>query len=213
MGNSASNNTPRPGSANGTDITGGGNVNPGGHEIGRYWVEVNTPNKSDAIQAGESLSMKSSQQYKFHFSPSDNGYLYIIGPGVKNAPTAFLTAQPAINYGVKTNEAKSGQDFSFPADTGKNANWLNLDETAGTDEYTMIFSPKPLDHPMFLSGPALHELTAGEQKELDALREQLKANASGAEVIKTGAAPFVSVKVPQNAEGVPVIFKVRLEHK
>jgi serine/threonine-protein kinase len=207
MGNSASNNSAR------TDPSGGTDLAAGGHELGRYWVEVNTPNKSDAIQAGESLSLKSLQQYKFHFSPSDNGYLYIIGPGEKNAPTAFLTAKPATQYGVKTNEVKSGQDFSFPADTSKTANWLNLDETAGADEYTMIFSPKLLDRPAFLNGAALHELNVEEQKELDAFREQLKANAIGAEVVKTGASPFVSVKVPQNGEGVPVIFKVRLEHK
>jgi Domain of unknown function (DUF4384) len=157
--------------------------------------------------------MDSGQQYKLHFSPSENGYLYIVGPGKKNAPTTFLTTKPATDYGVKTNEVKSGQDFSFPADTSKNANWLNLDQTAGTDEFTIIFSSKALDVPGFLNSPALHELTADEQKQLDTLRQQSKVNSIGSEVIKTGAAPFVSVKVPQNAEGSPVIFMVRLEHK
>jgi hypothetical protein len=157
--------------------------------------------------------MDSGQQFKFHFSPSENGYLYIIGPGEKNAPTTFLTAKPATAFGVKTNEVKSGQDFAFPAETGKSANWLNLDKTAGTDEFTMIFSTKPLDSPGFLNSPAGHELTQDEQKQLDAVREQSKANSVAAEVIKTGASPFVSVKVPQNAEGTPVIFMVHVEHK
>ena len=213
MGTSANSSPSGTDPSNGKNGTSGTETAAGGHEIGRYWLEVNAPNKSDAIRAGESLSMDSGQQFKFHFSPSENGYLYIIGPGNKNAPTTFLTAKPAADFGVKTNEVKSGQDFAFPAETSKSTNWLNLDKTAGTDEFTMIFSTKPLDAPDFLSSPALHELTQDEQKQLDAVREQFKANSVGAEVIKTGASPFVSVKVPQNAEGTPVIFKVRLEHK
>lgn len=212
MGSGTNSNPSRTAPSNGTTGTSGTEPAGGAHEIGRYWLEVNAPNKSDAIRAGESLSMDPGQQFKFHFSPSENGYLYIIGPGNKNAPTTFLTAKPASDFGVKTNEVKSGQDFAFPAETGKSANWLNLDKTAGTDEFTMIFSTKPLDGPDFLNSPAGHELTQDEQKQLDTVREQSKS--VGAEVNKTGASPFVSVKVPQTAaEGTPVIFKVRLEHK
>ena len=193
---------------NGTDLA------SGGHEVGRYWVEVNTPNKSDAVRAGDPLTMPSGEKFKFHFSPSENGYLYIIGPGSKNAPTTFLTAKPAAAYGVKTNEVKSGQDFAFPADTGKAENWLNLDETAGTDEFTVIFSSVALSHPDFLSSPALHELTSDEQKQLNDFLSQSKPNLLGTETVKTGASPFVSVKIPQNAEGnASVVFKIRIEHK
>jgi eukaryotic-like serine/threonine-protein kinase len=213
MGSGTNSSPSRTDPSNRTKGTNGADLAAGGHEIGRYWIEVNAPNKSDVIRAGESLSMDSGQQFKFHFSPSENGYLYIIGPGNKNAPTTFLTAKPATDFGVKTNEVKSGEDFAFPAETSKSANWLNLDKTAGTDEFTMIFSTKPLAGPDFLNSPAGHELTQDEQKQLDTVREQSKANSVGAEVIKTGASPFVSVKVPQNAEGTPVIFKVRLEHK
>jgi serine/threonine protein kinase len=213
MGSGANSNVARPDPANGTNGTGGGDLAAGAHEIGRYWVEVNTPNKSEAILAGESLAMKSLQEFKFHFSPSENGYLYIIGPGEKNAPTTFLTAKPAALFGVKTNEVKSGQDFAFPAETGTSTNWVTLDKTSGTDEFTIIFSTKPMTAPDFLNLAALHELTQDEQKQLDTVREQAKPNSVGAEVIKTGSSPFVSVKVPQNAEGSPVIFMVRLEHK
>jgi hypothetical protein len=213
MGSGTNSSPSRTDPSNRTKGTNGADLAAGGHEIGRYWIEVNAPNKSDAIRAGESLSMDSGQQFKFHFSPSENGYLYIIGPGNKNAPTTFLTAKPATASGVKTNEAKSGQDFAFPAETSKSVNWLNLDKASGTDEFTMIFSTKPLDGPDFLNSPAGHELNQDEQKQLDSLRAQSKANSVGAEIIKTGASPFVSVKVPQNAEGTPVIFMVRLEHK
>ena len=216
MGKSADNTAARTDSskdANGMGATGGSDLAAGAHEVGRYWVEVNTPNKSEAILAGEALSMKSGQQLKFHFSPSENGYLYIIGPGNNNAPTTFLTAKPATAFGVKTNEVKSGQDFAFPAETSNSTNWITLDQNAGTDEFTIVFSPKPMEGLGFLNSPALHELTSDEQKQLASVREQGKAKSVGADVVKTGAKPFVSVKVPQNAEGSPVIFTVRLEHK
>lgn len=216
MGKSADNTAPRTDpskDANGIGGTGGSDLAAGAHEIGRYWVEVNTPNKSEAILAGEALSMKSGQQLKFHFSPSENGYLYIIGPGNNNAPTTFLTAKPATVFGVKTNGVKSGQDFAFPAETSSSTNWLTLDQNPGTDEFTIIFSPKPMEDLNFLNGPALKELTPEEQKQLASVRAQGKAKSVGADVVRIGASPFVSVKVPQNAEGSPVIFTVRLEHK
>jgi serine/threonine-protein kinase len=194
-------------SATGTDLA-------AGHEAGRYWVQVNSTDKSDAVRAGESLTMTSGQQFKFHFSPSENGYIYIVGPGNNNAPTTFLTDKPDKDFGVTSNEIKSGEDFSFPADTSKDESWMNLDKSPGTDEFTVIFSGTKLKNPAFLNEKALHELNAAEQKELADLVNQTRGNMLGTEVIKTGAAPFVSVKVPQTAnEGAPIAFKIRIEHK
>jgi hypothetical protein len=183
-----------------------------GHEVGRYWLELNT--QSNSVRADQTLTLPSGQQFKFHFSPSENGYLYIIGPGNKNLPTTFLTAQPEKDYGVDSNEIKSGEDFSFPANTSKEDIWLNLDQAAGTDEFTFVFSSKPLTTPAFLAEPALHELSESEQKEFEDLVNQSKANVLGTEVIKTGSSPFLSVKVPQTAaQDAPVIFKIRIEHQ
>jgi hypothetical protein len=196
-----------------TNGTTGTDLSAGAHEIGRYWLEVNTPNKSDAILAGDLVSVQSGQDFKFHFSPSESGYLYIIGPGNKNVPTTFLTARPSASSGLKTNEVKSGVDFAFPADSGNDAHWITLDTTPATDEFTVIFSTTPQSRPDFLAGPAGHELSQDEQKQLADL-VQSKANSGSTEVIKTGASPSVSVKVPQTgAEGAPIIFKVRIEHK
>jgi serine/threonine protein kinase len=183
-----------------------------GHEVGRFWLQVNDP--SDAVRAGEAVTMKAGQQFKFHFSPSENGYLYILGPGPTNAPTTFLTARPAQDFGVRNNEVKSGDNFIFPQDTGKAENWMNLDQKPGSDEFTVIFSGQPLTKPDFLNSAALHELTQDEQKQLSDFLTQAKTNLLGTEVIKTGASPFVSVKVPQTAsEGAPVVFKIKIDHK
>jgi len=185
-----------------------------GHEAGRYWLQVNSGDKSNAVRAGEKLTMSSGQQFKFHFSPSESGYLYIVGPGNGNAPTTFLTDKPDQDFGVSSNQVKSGADFAFPADTSKSESWLNLDKNPGSDEFTLIFSGSPLSTPAFLSEHALHELTPAEQKQLADLVTQSRGNLLGTEVIKTGASPFVSVKVPQTAaEGAPIVFKIKLDHK
>jgi serine/threonine protein kinase len=195
-------------SATGTDPA------SGGHEVGRYWLEVDTKNKTDAVRAGDSVAMQSGQSFKFHFSPSENGYLYIIGPGNKNVPTTFLTTTPPADSGLFTNEVKSGLDFTFPGSSDGKDHWITLDKNAGSDEFTIIFASTPLTSPDFLYRQAGHELTADEQNQLNHLGEQFKANLLGTEVIKTGASPFVSVKVPQNApEGASVVFKIRIEHK
>ena len=205
IGNKANSNTSRTDSsgANGSELT------AATHEVGRYWLEVDTKNSGDAIRAGDPVAMQSGQKFRFHFSPSENGYLYIIGPGNNNVSTTFLTANPPEGYGVKTNEVKSGVDFSFPREL-----WIELDKNPGTDEFTIVFAARAITTPGFFAGAAGHPLSSDELKQWDDFRAQFKANAVVTEVIKTGASPAVSVKIPQtDPEGSPVIFKVRIEHK
>ncbi len=184
------------------------------HEVARYWIEVNTENSGDANRAGEVISMRSGQELKFHFSPSENGYLYIIGPGQKNAPTIFLSGQPGPMSGLETNEVKSGMNVSFPEDTVLKANFIRLDETPGTDEFVFVFSPSAITTPAFFAGPSQHQLTADELKQWNDFQGHAKANAPTIEVIKTGPSPQTAVKVPQNEpENASVLFRVRIEHK
>jgi len=186
----------------------------GAHEVGRYWLQVSSDGDLNSIRADEVMQMNSGQQFKFHFSPSENGYLYIVGPGDGNVPTTFLTAKPASEYGVRSNEVKSGEDFVFPGDSRKTENWINLDKNAGTDEFTIIFSGSQLTTPAFLDGAALHELNDSEQADLKNMITQFTSNLAGTEVMKNAPAPFVSVKVPQSAaEGAPVVFKIKIAHK
>ena len=158
--------------------------------------------------------MRSGDSFKFHFSPNESGYLYLIGPGPNNALAIFLSAQPTAASGLRSNEVRSGVDFTFPADTGNKANFITLDKTAGTDEFAFVFSRQPITAPPFFAGPSEHVLTSDESREWAAFQEQLKANAATIEVIKTGASPQTAVKVPQNAsESASVMFRVRIEHR
>ena len=184
------------------------------HEVARYWIEVNAEGADGANRAGDLIKMRSGQEFKFHFSPSENGYLYIIGPGANNAPTIFLSAQPGAMSGLDTNEVGSGTDFAFPSDSILKANFIRLDATPGTDEFTFVFSSSPISAPAFFAGPSQHPLTSDELKQWDSFQAQAKANAATVEVIKTGASAQTAVKVPQNApENASVVFRVRIEHK
>jgi hypothetical protein len=185
---------------------------------GRYWLAVRTTEKAEAIRAGAVVSMKSGQDFKFHFQPRDSGYLYIIGPGNDNAPTAFLTARPGTESGLKTNEVNAGVDFTFPADTSKDEHWVTLDKKPGTENYTIIFSPKPLVSPGFLTSEATGQpLSETEKAELNAFLLKYETNKPVAEVNNNDpATPFVTLKMPNsndaNDVGRPVVFEVKIQH-
>jgi hypothetical protein len=184
------------------------------HEVARYWIQVDTTNPGETVRAGDTVAMKSGQSFKFHFSPNQSGYLYLLGPGPNNAPAIFLSAQPTARSGLKSNEVSSGVDFTFPADTNSKANFMTLDQNAGTDEFTFVFSPTAITVPNFFAGPSEHPLTSDELRQWNDFQAQAKVNPATLEVIKTGASPQTAVKVPQNGpENASVLFRVQIVHK
>jgi len=196
-----------------------GNTNgstTGSLESLNYWLEIEKagPNGDSARVAGV-VPLASKQSFKFHFTPRTSGYLYIIGPGPDGKPLTFLTAEPAADSGVETNELEGGVDYIFPEDEDKAEHWITLDKNPGTESYTVIFSPVKLTSPAFLDKEAGSELTAAEKKELEDFQAKYKANAPTTAVVNGGGTdPLVSVKVPQAAvASEPVIFDVRIEHK
>jgi serine/threonine protein kinase len=199
-----------------TNTSGGtGSTTASTQESLTYWLEVAEagPN-GDSARVAPVVAFKSGQSFKFHFTPRQNGYLYIIGPGEDFKPMTFLTAEPHEDSGLESNEVESGVEFAFPEDEEDAEHWITLDKKAGTESYTVIFSPTRLTSPAFLNEGAGRELTAAEQKELEDFRAKYKANAPTTAVINGGGTePLVSVKAPQAAPNEPVIFEVRIEHK
>ncbi len=192
-------------------------LEPATSEFGRYWLEV-LPNAAVAepTRVAGAVPLASGQAFKFHFELGENGYLYIIGPGERNQPTAFLTAKPAAISGLDNNEVSKGSDFSFPSGL---EHWLELDKKPGTENYTIIFSLEPLSAPAFLTSQATGKpLSDTEQAELSDFLTKYKTNEPVTEINdKDAEAPFVMVKVPprttsENA-GRPVLFDVRIQHK
>jgi serine/threonine-protein kinase len=181
-------------------------------EAASYWFEA-FDKKDDASGkhvADASAALESGKWFKFHFMPRERGYLYIIGPYKDgNAQVTMLTAEGA--GALKSNLVGAGADFSFPFGGTK----LHLDENAGADDFTFIFSPTPLMSPSFLAGKFLHELTPAEVKELEDFRAQSKSGASEASVRGEGGDRRVAVLAPEAATsgGKPLIFDVRVNHK
>ncbi|HJR07058.1 MAG TPA: protein kinase [Pyrinomonadaceae bacterium] len=196
---------------------GDGSTTPARVALLDYWLEAFDDAEQPASQrvAANVLSLRSGQQFKFHFKARERGFLYIVGPGAGNAPTTFLTARPA---GImKTNLAAAGADFIFPYGEGQ---VLELDKNPGTEEYVVIYSRTPLLEPAFLAASSGHELTPAELKELEDLRARSKTAAQVADVKESGAtgaeSAAVTVFVSQpaaGASGEPVVFDIRIEHR
>ena len=182
-------------------------------EAASYWFETfDKPDDAAGKRVAETApTLVSGQRFRFHFTPQERGYLYIIGPGAGgNAQMTLLTAQGA--GPLKSNLVGAGADFSFPSMNGAK---LKLDDAPGSDEFTFIFSPSPLMSPPFLAGKYLHELTPAEVKELEDFRAQFKADAPTVSVKEDGGERRVVVSVPQSATsgGRPVIFDERINHR
>ena len=183
-------------------------------EFGRYWLET-LPNAlaAEPQRVAGAAPLKSGEAFKFHFEFSENGYVYIVGPGENNRLTAFLTEKPAPISGLANNQVVKGDDFSFPSGL---EHWLELDKKPGIENYTIIFSPERLTSPAFLSEQATGKpLADGENTQFrDFLAQQQTVTPVTETNEKDAAAPYVAVKVPAAKEqGRPVIFHVRIEHK
>jgi serine/threonine-protein kinase len=202
-------------SANTNTNTSGGGTTANTEESLTYWLEVAEAGPGGgSARVAPVVAFKSGQSFKFHFTPRRNGFLYIIGPGEDGKPLTFLTAVPVEDSGLESNEVEGGEEFAFPEDEENAEHWVTLDKKAGTETYTVIFSPTALTTPAFLNEEAGRQLSAVEQKELEDFRAKYKANAPTTDVINGGGTdPLVSVKAPKAAGSEPVVFDVRVEHK
>jgi serine/threonine protein kinase len=187
-------------------------------EVARYWIEVSTKTKdATPVRVVPTIPVASGQLFKFHFTPNQDGYLYIVGPGDKNKLMAFLTAKPAAREsGVATNEVKKGADFSFPTGSlNGEERWFELDKKPGAETYIFIFSPTPLTAPQFLGAEAtLKPLSDTEQLEFESFVAKYKGSAAQTEFGGGNSDPFVMVKLPAaNGTANPLILDLRIEHK
>ncbi|HZI17934.1 MAG TPA: protein kinase [Pyrinomonadaceae bacterium] len=176
-----------------------------------YWLETFDSLEAPAGErvADPAAALPSGKRFVFHFRPPTRGYLYVVGPGEGNAPTTFLTAKGAGS--LASNLVPANSVFTFPSGGAK----LRLDERPGADEFTVIFSPTPLDAPAFLNREFLRRLTPAEVRELEELRARGVSEAAGLEVKEEGGERRVAVEVPRDSTGAgrPLVFDVRINHR
>jgi eukaryotic-like serine/threonine-protein kinase len=180
-------------------------------EISRYWLELEPARKGEEpARVAGLVPIASGQALKFHFTFAEAGYLYIVGPGEKNQPTAFLTTKPLPASGVTSNRITGGNDFSFPKGEGNN---LTLDTNPGTDVFTIIFAKTELPSPAFLNEAVTGDpLSAVQQAELKSfVGKYTKAPATELDD-SNPREPLVRVKVPAEQTSNPIVFDIRIQH-
>ncbi len=184
-------------------------------EVSRYWLELE-PAKAGGPKnrVAALVPIASGQEYKFHFTFAEDGYLYIIGPGDKNQPTAFLTTRPSSQTGVKSNKVSKGVEFSYPKDDENDVHNLTLDTSPGTDHFTVIFAKAPLSSPSFLNDPVTgNPLSAAQQAELKDFISGHQSKPPVTELDESNAqAPFVRVKAAPDQTSNPIVFVIRIQH-
>jgi serine/threonine protein kinase len=178
----------------------------------RYYLEIapsNGPIIQNPLRATGMAPLEGGARFKFHFKPTEGGYLYVIALGQNGRPQTYLTSQPMPLSGVTSNRGVAGSDFSFP----DGEQWFTIQKDAENTPFIIIFSKTPLKTPAFLSSLAGRDLGAEEQKELMNLRQQYAANTPELVAMRNGNQSFVSVLSPGRAANEPIIFDVSIKRQ
>jgi serine/threonine protein kinase len=170
-------------------------------EVMSYSLMVEAEGDETRLRANDQ-PLASGQRFKLRFTPKENGYLYIIGPNVKEIPTTFLTTQPNPDWGVETNRVDAGADYNFPPGRDK---WLRITGDAESEAYLVVFSTAPPFTPGFLAEPAGRELTNAELRELEAFWKEVS--------IEQRADQFVVIAPRERPTGAPLIFEIKVKRR
>jgi serine/threonine protein kinase len=174
-----------------------------------YWMEITSADCQPLRRSTGEEPLESGQSFRLHFTPDENGYLYLIGPNQKDVNQTFLTSMPAPASGVRTNFIQKGTDFSFPAGS---ENCFGMTEKGRTIALIAIFSTRRLSTPAFLDQPAGHELNASEQYQLN---NWLKSDAIATEESTpdpNGQSSLITCKQAAGDTARPVFFYVTVKH-
>ena len=167
----------------------------------RSYLEVESMVGGAELVAGNNQVVRG-RFLKFHFRPTWRGYLYIIAPGERGGRVTFLTAQPNSAWRVKDNLLEAGTDYSFPPGQKK---WIEVSRGASSRTYIVIFAPKPLVQPRFLTEAADRDLTASEEREL---AEMVKQFGQGVSVEAQDAQSIVNIPA-ERVSGEPFLFEIK----
>lgn len=117
-----------------------------------------------------------SREFRFRFTPRQDGYLYLIAPDENKKQVTLLTNRPPPEMGVTTNRVQAGQAFVFPQ--GREG-WLQLGGNESSSKLTLIFSRAPMKQSDFFSARQVRLLTAPELRKLDEMRRQFGRPSDG----------------------------------
>lgn len=178
-------------------------------EAMRYFLELAPGLDADPQDAGL-RPLGADSRFKFHFIPRERGYLYIVALVTGDRWQTILTNHPMPASGVVTNYLEAGNKYQFP-DGGQ---WLLMHRRAESTPFTVIFSPRPLADPVFLSQVAGHQLTEAEEKELADFRKAHAVQDIELVAVSDRQQPAVTVQVtPDCPEEAILIFDISLKKR
>jgi len=165
----------------------GGSALPARTEAMRYSLDLENA-------AGKRVSglvpLPAGERFRFHFTPSASGYLYLIAPDEEKVLTAFLTKQRVV----------AGIDFRFPG----GGNWINVGAGA---RFIVIFSPDLLKDLPFLNGDP-RRLTREEQHALQDFQVRLASAAP-----ETKATNDSAIVTAQKQSNEPLVFEISVSRQ
>lgn len=174
-----------------------------------YYLEVLSTGNEETRATGLK-PLAAGSKFKFHFKPQTDGYLYMIALGKGGVMQTFLTERPMPASGVSTNRVEAGADFQFP----DGSQWFILQSDADATPFTVIFSPKPLKSPAFLTAASGRDLTLAEEKELKELQKRLTTTTADVVVTNDNNQPTVTVQVPaERSVNEPLVFDISLKKR
>jgi serine/threonine-protein kinase len=106
------------------------------------------------------------QDFRFRFTPTVAGRLYLVAPGRDEVPQTFLTDQPIAQSGLTTNAVAARQELTFPS----GRQWFGVEDIGKPTVYTVVFAAALPPELAFLAEPAGRPLGADEVERLDAFR-------------------------------------------
>jgi tRNA A-37 threonylcarbamoyl transferase component Bud32 len=157
----------------------------------------------------ESEAIGRDQRFRIHFEPRMSGYLYILTPGgqPQKILITLLTSQPDPLTGVTTNRIEAGRGYQFPGETSEPLRIV--DPRPDKASFTIIFSVKPLDTPIFLAGPARRNLSESEIQQWNGYRGQYEPSGLQLTPKSVGAQPAKVVMATTSLlDSGPLIFDV-----
>jgi serine/threonine-protein kinase len=166
---------------------------PSPREAMRYYLEVRQKDGSARRATGlEPLAV--GDMIRFHFLPSERGYLYLVGPGPGNVPHLFYTSG-------ERGPLEKGREVAFPEGEAL----VGVTRDTYENRMTVIFSPVPVDVPALSGAP--HALTPADQRELDAFRRE---HPGGSGSVARDADGQLLVTIPGSGDKAPVVFDIAI---
>lgn len=159
-------------------------------EVLRYSLEI----EGEQARA-TSLSLDSGKNWRLHFTPQTDGYLYLLAPNKNGKLQTFLSAQPV----------KSGVEFPFPGGD----DWIIPEKNSKQVPITIVFSAEPIKRLGFLAKNAGVTLTTDQREAFLLFRES--ATKASLNPSSAGNSPSVIAKAV-TANGQPVVFDIVFEN-